>query len=180
MPSDMERERHALTHVPLREWCHYCVVARSRSTPHRRIALQKASAEDPDQGRPKFQADYMFMRLVSEVKTAPCLTLVERGGCVIAARLQTKSAQDLMAKGFVVIMEALGFTGSVAIQYDKENSLKDMVRKIAAKRGAGTVLRFAPRASKGSQGLVEAMHAQLHGAHSLLCDADPVRDRSGD
>ena len=85
-----------------------------------------------------------------------------------------------MAKGFVVIMEALGFTGSVAIQYDKENSLKDMVRKIAAKRGAGTVLRFAPRASKGSQGLVEAMHAQLHGAHSLLCDADPVRDRSGD
>ena len=137
------------------------MVAGSRSTPHRRIAVQKTSAEDPDQGRPKFQADYMFMRLVSEVKTALCLTLVERGGCVNAARLHTTSAQELMVKGFVVVMEALGFTGPLTIQGDKENSLKDMMRKIAAKRGAGTVLRFAPKASHGCQGLVEAMHAQL-------------------
>ena len=35
-PSSAEYERHCLTHVPFRSWCHYCVVARARSSPHRK------------------------------------------------------------------------------------------------------------------------------------------------
>ena len=78
-PTDAARMAHNATHVPFRHWCPICVASRGRSSPHRRVVVNKTADT-----LPKFQTDYMFIRTVAESKTQPCITFVEtRSGVVI-------------------------------------------------------------------------------------------------
>ena len=72
-PTDAARMAHNATHVPFRDWCPICVASRGRSSPHRRVVVNKTADT-----LPKFHTDYMFIRTVAESKTQPCITLVER------------------------------------------------------------------------------------------------------
>ena len=79
-PTDAARMAHNATHVPFRDWCPICVASRGRSSPHRRVVVNKTADT-----LPKFQTDYMFIRTVAESKTQPCITFVEtRSGAVIS------------------------------------------------------------------------------------------------
>ena len=71
-PTDAARMIHNTTHVPVRDWCPCWVASRGRSSPHRRVVVNKKADT-----LPKFQADYMFIRTVAESKTQPCITFVE-------------------------------------------------------------------------------------------------------
>ena len=71
-PTDAARMAHNATHVPFRDWCPICVASRGRSSPHRRVVVNKTA--DTLQ---KFQTDYMFIRTVAESKTQPCIAFVE-------------------------------------------------------------------------------------------------------
>ena len=53
-PSKKEREEHALTHVPYRDWCVHCVRGRGVSSPHPR------SAERSEDAVPLIAGDYGF------------------------------------------------------------------------------------------------------------------------
>ena len=55
-PADSARMAHNATHVPFRDWCPFCVASRGRSSPHRRIVVNKTADT-----LPKFQTDYMFI-----------------------------------------------------------------------------------------------------------------------
>ena len=59
--------------------------------------------------------------------------------------------------------EAYGFLNPVIIQCDKEMSIIDVCRKVARERNARTMLRFAPKTSHQSNGLVEAVHGHIQG-----------------
>ena len=72
-PTDAARMAHNATHVPFRDWCPICVVSRGRSSPHRRVVVNKTADT-----LPKFQTDYMFIRTVAESKTQPCIA--RKGG----------------------------------------------------------------------------------------------------
>ena len=79
-PTDAARVAHNATHDPFRDWCPICVASRGRSSPHRRVVVNKTADT-----LPKFQTDYMFIRTVAESKTQPCITFVEtRSGAVIS------------------------------------------------------------------------------------------------
>ena len=79
-PTDAARMAHNATFVPFRDWCPICVASRGRSSPHRRVVVNKTADT-----LPKFQTDYMFSRTVAESKTQPCITVVEpRSGEVIS------------------------------------------------------------------------------------------------
>eukprot|EP00972_Heterocapsa_arctica_P111080 16353354-Heterocapsa_arctica.AAC.1 len=43
MPSQLEQQRHALTHAPFAAWCSTCVCGRGRDDPHRQVAQRGAS-----------------------------------------------------------------------------------------------------------------------------------------
>ena len=51
-PRDAARMAHNATHVPFRDWCPICVASRGRSSPHRRIVVNKTANT-----LPKFQTD---------------------------------------------------------------------------------------------------------------------------
>ena len=60
-PTDAVRMAHNATHVPFRDWCPICVASHGRSSPHRRVVVNKTADT-----LPKFQTDYMFIRTVAE------------------------------------------------------------------------------------------------------------------
>ena len=70
-PTDAARVAHNATHVPFRDWCPIYVASRRRSSPHRRVVVNKTADT-----LPKFQTVYMFIRTVAESKTQPCITFV--------------------------------------------------------------------------------------------------------
>ena len=51
-PTDAVRMAHNATHVPYRDWCSICVASRGRSSPHRRVVVNKTADTFP-----KFQTD---------------------------------------------------------------------------------------------------------------------------
>ena len=59
--------------------------------------------------------------------------------------------------------EAYGFLNPVIIQCDKEMRIFDVCRKVARERNARTILRFAPKTSHQSNGVVEAVHGHIQG-----------------
>ena len=90
-PTDAARMLHNRTHVPYRDWCPFCVASRGRSSPHRKIVVNKTADT-----LPKFQADYMFIRTVAEGKSQPCITFVEtRSGAVISFMCARKGGYEL-------------------------------------------------------------------------------------
>ena len=64
-PTDAVRMAHNATHVPFRDWYQICVASRGRSSPHRRVVVNKTADT-----LPKFQTDYMFIRTVAESKNS--------------------------------------------------------------------------------------------------------------
>ena len=67
-PTDAARMAHNATHVPFRDWCPFCVASRGRSSPHKRVVVNKTLDT-----LPKFQTDYTFIRTVAESTTQPCM-----------------------------------------------------------------------------------------------------------
>ena len=45
-PTDAAGMIHNTTHVPFRDWCPFCVASRGRSSPHRRVVVNK-TADNP-------------------------------------------------------------------------------------------------------------------------------------
>ena len=150
---------HNATHVPFGDWCPICVASRGRSSPHRRVVVNKTADT-----LPKFQTDYMFIRTVAESETQPCITFVEtRSGVVISFMCAQKGGYEDLTKEILRHFAAYGFLNPVIIQCDKEMSIIDVCRKVARERNARTVLRLAPKTSHQSNRFVEAVHGHIQG-----------------
>ena len=50
-PTDAARMAHNATHVPFRDWCPICVASRGRSSPHRRVVVNKTADTLPNSRR---------------------------------------------------------------------------------------------------------------------------------
>ena len=124
-PTDAARMAHNATHVPFRDWCPICVASRGRSSPHRRVVVNKRADT-----LPKFQTDFMFIRTVAESKSQPCITFVEtRSGVVISFMCARKGGYEDLTREILRHFEAYGFLNPVIIQCDKEMSIIDVCRK---------------------------------------------------
>ena len=150
---------HNPTHVPFRDWCPFCVASRGRSSPHRKVVVNKTADTLPN-----FQAGYMFIRTVAESKTQPCITFVEsRSGAVNSFMCAQKGGYEELTKKILRQFEHYGFLNPVTVQCDKEMSIIDVCRNLHAKKKARTVLRNSPNTSHQSNGFVEAVHGHKQG-----------------
>ena len=64
-PTDAARMAHNTTRVPFRDWCPICVASRGRSSPHRRVVVNKTADT-----LPKFQTDYVHSNSGREQNSA--------------------------------------------------------------------------------------------------------------
>ena len=167
-PTDAARMAHNTTHVPFRDWCPFCVASRGRSSPHRRVVVNKTADT-----LPKFQTDYMFIRTVAESKTQPCITFVEtRSGVVISFMCARKGGYEDLTKEILRHFEAYGFLNPIIIQCDKEMSIIDVCRKVARERNARTVLRFAPKNKSSEQRVCGSCARTQSGTRTKLPDTN--------
>ena len=114
-PTDVVRMSHNATYVPFRDWCPICVASRGRSSPHRRVVVNKTADT-----LPKFQTDYMFIRSVAESKTQPCITFVETSnGVVISFMCARKGGYEDLTKEILRHFEAYGFLNPEIVQTTK-------------------------------------------------------------
>ena len=155
---------HNATHVPFRDWCPICVASRGRSSPHRRVVVNKTADT-----LPKFQTDYMFIRTVAESKTQPCITFVEtRSGVVISFMCSRKGGYEDLTKEILRHFEAYGFLNPIIIQCDKEMSIIDVCRKVARERNVTLCAK-----NKSSEQPVCRSSTRTHtGTRTMLSDTN--------
>ena len=120
--------------------CPFCVASRGRSSPHRKVVVNKTADT-----LPKFQADYMFIRTVAESKTQPCFTFA------ISFMCARNGGYEELTKEMLRQFESYGFLNPVIVQCDKEMSIIDVCRKLARERKARTVFRFAQKKKSSEQ-----------------------------
>ena len=104
------RMAYNAAHIPFRDWCPIFVASRGRSSPHRRVVVNKTTDT-----LPKFQTDYMFIRTVTESKIQPW-----RSGVVISFMCVRRGGCEDLTKEILWYFEVYGFLDPVIIQCDKE------------------------------------------------------------
>ena len=169
-PTDAARMAHNATHGPFRDWCPICVACRGRSSPHRRVMVNKTA-----ETLPNFQTDKMFIRTLAESKTQPCITFVETRGVVISFMCARKGGYEDLTKEIMRHFEAYGFTNPVIIQCDKEmqksctRTKRETSVKICAKNKSSEerVCRSSARTHSGTRTMLPDTNRDEHW-HTVL------------
>eukprot|EP00971_Amphidinium_carterae_P329121 6461411-Amphidinium_carterae.2 len=154
-PSEAERRRHELTHLPTRSWCSACTRGKSRSNQHRKVSI-----EEKRDRTPLIQMDYLY----PEGQSGPAgLSIYDCApGYCAALSVEHKGPSDAFASKFVLqFLKEVGHA-EVQLQADPEHALTAMLNQaLKGYWGRGRV-RSTPRDSSGSNGSVERMHRTLY------------------
>ena len=131
VPTDKDRREHNLTHYPFRAWCACCVAGRAAAGAHYR----GSDKEVPMGG--EFHFDYCF--LCSRPTEDPATTIagVDRSSQgVLAHVVPQKGIQfDWVAVQLAKDVRKFGYHGRLVVKSDGEPAARDLMKKLARKRG---------------------------------------------
>ena len=149
-PSESEKMKHELTHIPFEPWRTSCVYGKPQSEPHKRI---EHITEDSELAI--VQCDYLVLK-----DTAASDGLKVFRMCVISfgygtsTVVETKGATDTFAVSWgVKMLSCLGLS-DIILQCDPEPSLIKWAESVKSKCQERTVIRSSPRRSHQSSGAV--------------------------
>ena len=173
-PSELEKMKPELTHIPFQPWCTSCVKGKAQAEPHRRIERIE------DSELPIGQCDYFVLKDVATSDRLKVLsTHVQSFGYGMSTVVEMKGAIDTFATMWAVKM--LNFLGlsDITLQCDPEPSLIKCAESAKSKCKERTVILSSPKRSHQSnvavenyqkelQGQVRAMLAAVHSTDSAL------------
>eukprot|EP00435_Cladocopium_sp_Y103_P016734 s3384_g4.t1 len=167
-PSEEEKAKHMLTHLPTASWCEHCTRGKGREDPHKRTDGERAVV----------QIDYSYLKAngnfeeMTEDPAVIVMTAVDRGtGFFTAMSIPTKKLEkDYVVKSLKAFVSQLGHV-QVTIRSDGEpqilticQELRDELNKL---RGKEAVVKAhteqAPRYSPQSMGAVGSAQRVLKG-----------------
>ena len=125
-PSLAERLKHAITHLPYRDWCPYCVAGKRPNSPHRRVKLRSSL--------PLLSADYGFF---GDEKSPPFTVIVvyiRPFGIYVVAIVDQTGATDYMVKQLSDWIQQCGLVRFLD-RSDREASLKLLVETAVKESG---------------------------------------------
>eukprot|EP00435_Cladocopium_sp_Y103_P027470 s353_g6.t1 len=171
LPSEEERARHFITHLPPAPWCEFCVRGHGLDDPHRRRTLEQKLAEN------HFELDYSFLKTDTslaekfEESSDTVLSVVDTGtGMALAFSIPGKNLGiPYVVNVITSFIAQLGYT-SVKLRSDNEPVIKKVFRQIAealrAKKAPGAEglrIQFEeqPRYSSQSMGSIGAFQKLL-------------------
>ena len=158
-PSEFEKQKHNLTHIPFQPWCTSCVKGKAQAEPHKRT---ERIIEDSE--LPLIQCDYLMLKDVAGTGGLKVLSMYVRTfEYGMSTVVETKGPTDMFATMCAVKM--LNFLGlsDIILQCDPEPSLIKCAESVKSKRTERTVIRSSPRRSHQSNGRVEKYQKQLQG-----------------
>ena len=168
-PTEDEKQRHCLTHVPFAPWCEQCVAG----------AGSKPTRED-GQLETVVQADYTFFsrsaqQTLVEDESTPVTVLTFVGktsGWPLSFQITKKGdCSQYVLNTVEQYLRTLGHERTI-IQIDQENSIRTVAKAIQKRLGDKRVqIREAPIHSHQSQGSVESEHGKIAGlVRTILLD----------
>ena len=158
-PSEFEKLKHQLTHIPFQPLCTSCVKGKAQAEPHKRTERIIEESE-----LPVIQCDYLLLRDVAGTSGLKVLSIFVRTfGYGMSTVVEMKDPTDTSATMWAVTM--LNFLGlsDVILQCDPEPSLIKWAESVKSKRTERTVIRSSSRRSHQSNGGVENYQQQLQG-----------------
>ena len=158
-PSEFEKQKHNLTHIPFQPWCTSCVKGKAQAEPHKRT---ERIIEDSE--LPVIQCDYLMLKDTAGTGGLKVLSMYVRTfGYGMSTVVETKGPTDMYATTWAVKM--LNFLGlsDIILQCDPEPSLIKWAESVKSKRTERTVIRSSPRRSHQSNGGVENYQEKLQG-----------------
>ena len=158
-PSEFEKQKHNLTHIPFQPWCTSCVKGKAQAEPHKRT---ERIIEDSE--LPMIQCDYLMLKDTAGTGGLKVLSMYVRTfGYGMSTVVDMKGPTDMYATMWAVKM--LNFLGlsDIILQCDPEPSLIKWAESVKSKRTERTVIRSSPRRSHQSNGGVENYQKQLQG-----------------
>ena len=158
-PSEFEKLKHNLTHIPFQPWCTSCVKGKAQAEPHKRT---ERIIEDSE--LPMIQCDYIMLKDVAGTGGLKVLSMYVRTfGYGMSTVVEMKGPTDMFATLWAVkIMNFLGHS-DIILQCDPESSLIKWAESVQSKRAERTVIRSSPRRSHQSNGGVENYQKLLQG-----------------
>ena len=154
-PSEFEKQKHNLTHIPFQPWCTSCVKSKAQAEPHTRT---ERIIEDSE--LPVIQCDYFMLKDVAGTGGLKMLSMYVRTfGYGMSTVVETKIPTDMFATMWAVRM--LNFLGLSDIY--PEPSLINWAESVKSRRTERTVIRSSRRRSHQSNGGVENYQKQLQG-----------------
>ena len=158
-PSEFEKQKHNLTHIPFQPWCTSCVKGKAQAEPHKRT---ERIIEDSE--LPVIQCDYLMLKDVAGTGGLKVLSMyVRTSGYGMSTVVETKGPTDMIATMWPVKM--LNFLGlsDIILQCDPEPSLIKWAESVKSKGTERTVIRSSPRRSHQSIGSIENYQKPLQG-----------------
>ena len=158
-PSESEKMKHELTHIPFQPWCTSCVKGKAQAEPHKRT---ERIIEDSE--LPVVQCDYLVLKDVAATSGLKVLSMYVRTfGYGMSTVVDMKGPTDTYATVWAVkMLNCLGLS-DIILQFDPEPSLIKWAESVESKRPERTVIRSSPRRSHQSNGGVENYQKQLQG-----------------
>ena len=159
-PTDEERRRHEMAHLPVRVGCPHCVRGRMANPPHRDLG-------PPGQmGVPEVAMDYCFLSKEEGSKSLTVLVTKDRGSKAIIANAvlcKGRAFEDTVEQAALNIRR-FGHLGKVLLKTDNEAALVDLRKGVAKKLGPGeagadglqVVTEVPPAHEPQSNGMVES------------------------
>ena len=117
-PSESEKMKHELTHIPFQPWCTSCVKGKAQAEPHKRI---EGIIEDSE--LPVVQCDYLVLKDVAATGGLKVLSMYVRTfGYGMSTVVEMKSATGTFATVWTVkMLNCLGLS-DIILQCDPEPS----------------------------------------------------------
>ena len=160
-PTEEQRRRHELTHLPYRSWCKWCVLGKGRTT----------HAKKRKDRRPQVQIDYAFAPLESGKEKLTMLTGVSITdymgfACIVKTKGVCKEALQAL-QSFLV---ESGRTNAVLLS-DGEPAIKSLTTR-ACEMTPGLAQKHSPAYSSKTMGAVgnfqKTMYGQVRTIRSFL------------
>ena len=129
-PSEFEKQKHHLTHIPFQPWCTSCVKGKARAEPHKRT---EHIIEDSE--LPVIQCGYLMLKDVAGTSGLKMLSMYVRTvGYGMSTVVEKKGPTDMFATMWAVKM--LNFLGlpDIILQCDPEPSLIKWAEGVKSKR----------------------------------------------
>ena len=124
-PSEFEKQKHHLTHIPFQPWCTSCAKGKAQAEPHKRT---KRIIEDSE--LPVIQCDNLMLKDVAGTGGLKVLSMnVRTFGYGMSTVVETKGPTDMFATMWEVKMLKFLGLSDIILQCDPEPSLIKMGRK---------------------------------------------------
>ena len=158
-PTQQERAKHELTHLPFRSWCPTCVANKRRADNYPKQTSKM----------PVVQFDFCYFKTAGEPTTTGTLAGIDvERGMVMATRVGDKR-QDFQYHVNCIqpflkeCGRAQAVVTSTIIQSEQEDHLIALLKTAASKMGGNISFRQSPEYSSQAQGSVERFHLTLMG-----------------